>query len=107
MNGKRKGSAGEREFANLLKEYGFPAHRNEQRFTGGAGNPDVSADGLENYHFEVKRVEKLNIAEAMHQAERDASEGIIPVVAHRRNREAWLITMRFSDWVDVIKNEML
>lgn len=67
-------------------------------FVGGRGNPDIDAEGLEGYHFEVKRVEKLNVPEAMKQATRDAS-GRVPVVVHRRNREPWLVTMRLDDWI--------
>lgn len=99
MNSKAKGSAGERELCAVLTARGFPAHRNDQRYIGGAGNPDISAQGLENYHFEVKRVERLNISEAMKQAMHDAS-GRVPIVAHRRSREPWLITMRLEDWLN-------
>ncbi len=98
MNSKAKGSAGERELAALLTEAGFPAHRNEQRFMGGYDNPDISAAGLEAFHIEVKRVERLNIGEAMKQAERDAA-GRVPLVVHRRNRQPWLVTMRLVDWL--------
>lgn len=99
MNSKRKGSAGERELCTYLAARGFPAHRNEQRYISGKANPDVDAEGLEEYHFEVKRVEKLNVPEAMRQAVRDAS-GRTPVVVHRRNREPWLVTLRLDDWIE-------
>lgn len=82
----------------ILTAEGFPAHRNEQRYVGGLGNPDISAEGLEDYHIEVKRVERLNINEAMRQAEADA-DGRVPVVVHRRSRRPWLVTMRLSDWL--------
>ena len=98
MNSKRKGSAGERELRDFLTAQGFPAHRNDQRFVGGVGNPDISAVGLEAFHIEVKRVERLNVSEAMRQAERDAA-GRIPCVMHRRSREPWLVTMRLADWL--------
>ena len=98
MNSKRKGSAGERELCEFLTAAGHPARRNEQRYTGGKGNPDVSAEGRETQHIECKRVEHLNVSEAMKQAERDA-DGKIPVVMHRRNREPWYITMRLSDFL--------
>ena len=98
MNFKRKGSDGERELCMWLTAHGYPARRNEQRYTGGKGNPDVSVEGLEGYHFEVKRVEKLNVSEAMRQAEADA-DGRIPAVVHRRNRAPWLITMHLEDWI--------
>ena len=98
MNSKRKGSAGERELCEYLTASGYPAHRNDQQYTGGKGNPDIDAEGLERFHIEVKRVERLNVSEAMRQAEHDA-ENRIPVVMHRRNREQWLITMRLSDFL--------
>ena len=98
MNSKAKGSAGERELCMWLTAHGYPARRNEQRYIGGKGNADVVAEGLERYHFEVKRVERLNVPAAMQQAERDA-DGRIPAVVHRRNRAPWLITMRLDDWI--------
>ena len=99
MNSKAKGSAGERELCAYLTAAGLPASRNDQRYTGGMGNPDVAAEGLEDYHIEVKRVERLNIGEAMRQAEHDA-DGKIPLVMHRRSRQPWLVTLRMSDWLN-------
>ena len=49
-----------------------------------------------NLHIEVKRVEALNVPKAMRQAERDAGANV-PVLAHRRNREPWLITIKAED----------
>lgn len=98
MNSKRKGSAAERELCAILTGAGYPAHRNDQRYTGGKGNPDVEAEGLEHLHIEVKRVEKLNVSAAMQQAANDA-ENKIPVVIHRRSREPWLITMPLTDFL--------
>ena len=102
MNAKRKGSAGERELAAILTAAGYPAHRNDQRDVGGWNNPDISAEGLEGWHVEVKRVERLNIGEAMSQAERDAA-GRVPVVAHRRNRQPWLVTLHLTDWLALLQ----
>ena len=98
MNSKAKGSAGERELCMWLTAHGYPARRNEQRYIGGKGNADVVAEGLERFHFEVKRGERLNVPAAMQQAERDA-DGRIPAVVHRRNRAPWLITMHLEDWI--------
>ena len=103
MNSKHKGSEGERELCAYLTHAGYPAHRNEQRFVGGRGNPDVTAEGLENLHIEVKRVEHLNIGAAMAQATADAA-GRTPVVIHRRNRQPWLITMKLSDYLKGVHN---
>ena len=90
MNSRQKGKRGELEAAKVLKEYGYDARRGQQ-FSGANGDADVV--GLPGIHLEVKRVEKLNISEAMQQSIRDAREGELPVVMHRKNRETWLVTM--------------
>lgn len=48
-------------------------------------------------------MERLNITQAMEQAERDAErfQDGVPTVFHRRNREPWLVTMRLTDWLDL------
>lgn len=104
MNVKRKGTAGENELAELLRQSGIRAFRNDQIFRGGAGNPDVSAEIAEiPLHIEVKRVEHLNVTEAMNQAIRDAAEGAFPVLAHRRNREKWLVTMPMMGLIEILQ----
>ncbi|MBQ8973935.1 MAG: hypothetical protein IJ074_12775 [Clostridia bacterium] len=44
-NIKKKGCAGERELAVDLTARGYPAHRNDQRYSGSRGNPDIDAIG--------------------------------------------------------------
>lgn len=98
MNSRRKGKVGEREFAALLRTHGFDARRGQQ-FSGGADSPDVVSQVLSWVHIEVKRVQHLNLAEACAQARRDCGRGAPAgqqkpwIVAHRRNREPWFITM--------------
>lgn len=96
MNSKRKGKNGELEFSRLCREQGYDCRRTAQY----CGNTGEAADviGLPGIHVEVKRVERLNVSEAMGQAIRDARPGEIPVVAHRRDRHPWLVTMRLEDW---------
>lgn len=65
---QRKGANGERELAALLREYGYPVERGGSLSFGEV--PDVT--GLPGVHIEVKRVERLNVPEAMKQAMRDA-----------------------------------
>ena len=100
MNYKRKGSDGERELAALLNSAGINAHRNDQMYVGGKNNPDVYAEICgQPFHIEVKRVERLNISEAMQQSVRDAAPGSLPVVVHRKNRSPWLITLPLLEWL--------
>lgn len=96
MNSREKGAAGERELARLLRGYGYNAIRGQQ-YCGAFGDPDVI--GLPGIHIECKRVEKLNIYNAMDQAKRDARAGEMPCVFHRKNRTGWLVTMGLDDWL--------
>ena len=94
---QRKGAAGERELASLLREHGFDIQRGGSLSFGEI--PDLT--GLPGIHIEVKRVERINLGEAMEQAIRDAErfhDGA-PTVFHRRNRQPWLITMLLEDWI--------
>jgi Archaeal holliday junction resolvase (hjc). len=97
-NSKQKGSAGERELAAVLREAGFAARRTQQFCGAAPESSDVISEDLPDIHFECKRVEHLNIDKAMEQAIRDAKTRT-PVVAHRKNRGQWLITMRLSDFL--------
>ena len=90
MNSRQKGKRGELEAARVLREDGYETRRGQQ-YSGAAGDADVV--GLPGIHLEIKRVEKLNISEAMKQSIRDARDGELPVVMHRKNKETWLVTM--------------
>lgn len=96
---QRKGRAGEIELAHILQSHGFDIDPGKAQSFGTV--PDIS--GLPGVHAEVKRVERLNISHAMAQAVRDAErfQDGTPAVFHRRNREAWLVTMRLLDWLEL------
>lgn len=91
MNSRTKGKVGEREWAQVLRDNGWQARRGQQ-FAGGQDSPDVVCHQLP-FHFEVKRVEKLNLMDATAQAEGDC-QGKPWVVAHRRNHGPWLVTIK-------------
>lgn len=97
VNSRAKGAAGERELSNLLKSKGYYTRRGQQ-YCGANGDADVI--GLPGIHIECKRVEKLNIDEAMKQAIADARDGEFPCVFHRKNRQPWKVTMLLNDWLD-------
>lgn len=94
---QRKGAAGERELAAILQEHGYNCDRGGSLTFGAVA--DVT--GLPGIHVECKRVEKLNIGEAMEQSIRDSErmQDGLPALFHRRNRKPWLVTMRLSDWM--------
>ena len=90
MNSRQKGAAGERELAKVLRGYGYDTRRGQQ-YCGANGDADVV--GLPGLHVECKRVERLNLYEAMQQAQRDAErfQDGAPCVFHRRNRKPGLL----------------
>ena len=98
---REKGKRGERELAGILRENGFDTRRGQQ-YNGADGSADVI--GLPEIHVEVKRVERLNIYEAVQQAQRDARPGEMPAVFYRKNRESWLVTMPLTDWLKLYQH---
>ena len=92
---QRKGGDGERELAAIFRDYGYDVKR------GQVFNHQSDLIGIPGIHPEVKRVEKLNIHKAMDQAvlESQIRADGIPTVFHRINRQPWLVTMRFDDWI--------
>lgn len=81
MNSRNKGVKGERELAGVLRQYGYDCRRGQQ-YCGANGDADVV--GLPGIHIECKRVEKLNLQDAMDQAKQDKRDNEIPAVFHRK-----------------------
>jgi len=92
---RNKGQRGEREFAQALMDaVPCTAHRGRQ-YHGRDDAPDVQTD-IAGVHWEVKRTETLSLYTAMRQAISDAGSSV-PVVAHRRNNQEWLVVLRLAD----------
>ena len=100
MNSRAKGARGERELARILRGYGYDCRRGQQ-YCGANGDADVV--GLSGIHIECKRVERLNIDDAMLQAIRDRREGEYPAVFHRKNNGKWMVTMLLDDWQEIYR----
>lgn len=98
---QRKGADGERELKAELERYGYTTERGGYCY---GEKPDLI--GLPEIHVEVKRVEKLNVLEAMRQAAHDAEkfQDGLPAVFHRKNKQPWLVTMCFCDWINLYKS---
>jgi len=96
INSCEKGKRGEREWAEFCRKHGFEDARRGQQYNGLEGEDVV---GLPGVHCEVKRVEKLNIQDAMNQSIRDAERGQTPIVAHRKNRGEWMVTLPADEFL--------
>lgn len=97
-NSIEKGKRAERELSSILRNNGYDTRRGQQ-YCGKSGDADVV--GLDGIHIECKAVERLNIHEAMEQAESDRKIDRIPCVFHKKNRKPWLVTMKLDDWMDL------
>lgn len=98
VNSREKGARFERALANKLREYGYDCRRGQQ-YCGANGDADVI--GLPGIHIEAKAVERLNLYEAVKQSKRDAKEGEIPAVFHKRNNQEVLVTIPFSSFMEL------
>lgn len=101
INSRQKGAAGERELAKFLREHGYDGAYRGQQFQGGKDSPDVVCPGLEMFHFECKRVEAGSPYEWYAQAQRDCG-GKVPVVAHRRSRQDWIVVLSLADFLSLL-----
>lgn len=96
-NSRNKGKRGELEAAAAINE--ILPHANARRgkqFAGSEDTPDVVAPGLKGLWIEVKRREKLRLREWVDAAAEQCGD-LVPVIAHRKNGEGWLITIRMED----------
>ena len=97
INSKQKGKSGELELVHKLNELGFSTRRTAQ-YNGKEQGSLADLVGIEGVHIECKRVERLNLDEAMAQAIRDSKDEEVPMVFHRKNRKGWLVTMPIEYW---------
>lgn len=100
MNSNLKGKTFEREIARYLREHGYTDARRGQQYKGGADSPDVV--GIKGYHIEAKRTERFDLYGALEQSTRDAEDGEIPIVIHRKNGKKSVVILTLDDFMEVI-----
>jgi Holliday junction resolvase len=97
---RAKGARGEREVAAIFRDGGFPEADRGARL-GKSGDDVVRVEGL---HIEVKYTERLALWESLKQAEKDAPEGMEPVLTFRRNRSGWKAAMDLEFLVGLLRD---
>lgn len=97
---RTKGRAGEQEVARLLREAGFDVDR-----VPNSGGLRVKGDitGLDGFHLEVKRKERLDLWTCLEQARTEAPEGDVPLLIFRRNRSEWQACLPLSDLIELLR----
>jgi hypothetical protein len=111
-----KGARGERELGKeLTKLTGLPVTRLlGQARDGGADFRLALASGevqtverVRSLLVECKRHQKLALPAWLRQVDEACGEGELGVVAHRRNREGWQVTMTLATFVDLVSGELV
>jgi hypothetical protein len=91
-----KGVKGEREVRKVFETAGF-----EVRGLEDTGDHLVICAGL-TLHIESKRAETLRLPLWSRQAEAEAPQGTVAVVAYRRSREPWRASLLLDDLIAIL-----
>ena len=99
MGGKKsrdKGKRGERAARDACKKYWNSVNciRGQQR--SGKETADV-VEALPCAHVEVKNYKRIVAIDFLRQAESDASEGQLPVVLMKEDRDSFVVMFRMKD----------
>lgn len=97
---RRKGAVGEREVATIFREADLEVDR-----VPNSGGLKVKGDltGLEGFHLEVKRQEKIAIWACLAQARKEAPDGDVPLLIFRRSHSEWHACLPLSDLITLLK----
>ena len=100
-NSREKGKRYEHHIASLFRSEGFYDARRSQQFCGANGDADVV--GVRGLHIECKAREQMQLYDWVSQAKSEAKNGDLPVVIHKKNYCADLVTMEFTDWIKLYR----
>lgn len=107
INSRAKGRGGEIELATLLAPFWPEAIRNLDQF----GNDKRDVLHVAGTHIQCKRVERLNIWEALDQAITEAAPTDLPLLAFRRNwnrsslpsRSSWFAALELDELLSLLR----
>lgn len=98
---RRKGKTGELEAIKVIQAHGWPrAHRTSDGRTQ-AGRCDVGS-GPQGVALEIKRVERLNVPQALRRLAEDAGPDI-PILVHRPSRSPWMATLELTELLPLLR----
>ena len=106
-NSKKKGNAGENNFANWLRRNGIRAFKEAS-----SGGHTVKGDVVNDidYTIEVKTVKKLNLQGAFKQVTIDSSKArnrpLLAIHYDGMPKDTWYIVLHSNDWLDLELGEV-
>lgn len=103
VNAKKKGNAGEHNFAHWLMSKGIKAFRNSM--SGGSVWKGDIANDLD-LTIEIKTVKKINLQEAWRQVNKDASiahnSPVLAIHFDNMPKNEWLVVLHSEDWAHLL-----
>lgn len=107
-NAKKKGNAGENNFANWLIDNGIKAWKDGA--SGGGNREKADVGNNLNLHFEVKTVKKINLKEVWYKAvsecQKTHNDPVIAVHFDGMPQKEWLIVLHSNHFLDLITGEI-
>lgn len=101
LNSRAKGAAGERAACEALAEHlGLTARRSQQHCATDSAS-DIIVNETPRLWWEIKRVQKINVAAVMKRSKKDCGAKI-PVLMHRPNNSEWMVTVYLPDLLAVL-----
>ena len=96
---REKGARGEREVATILRAHGLDVRR-----VPNSGGLDTIGDllGLDCYHLEVKRQERLALPAWIAQAADECGDKV-PVVVFRQSRGQWYACLPLGELANLLR----
>lgn len=102
INAKQKGSAFERAICQWMRALGFEAETaryvNQKLDDAGV---DIVTDAP--YNIQCKAIERMSVS--AHQLLDEMPRDKVPVIFHKRNNKGTIVSMRLSDFGDLISKK--
>ena len=105
IDSREKGKRFERKLAGIFRDYGYDDARRTAQYCGNTGDAS-DVIGLPGLHIEAKHVEAMRLYDWMAQAKHDAGEngeGRLPVVMHKKNNHAILVTLELDAFMQIYR----
>lgn len=101
---RRKGAGGEREFAALANERGFPdAKRTAPMQAGGYSDEYGDVGGIPLSYVECKRYKRTPVNRFSREVLNVPRPGFVSVLAWRDDGEPWRVTLNATDYLTVLR----
>lgn len=103
---RRKGKVGELEVVQVLRDHGLKAQRTAP-LQAARGVHDADVIGVEGFHLEIKRAERVEIDKWCAQAALASRPTDTPAVVWRRSRQPWRVALDLTEFLELVRRASL